>query len=277
MALYAIGDVQGCFDALRTLLAKIDFNPGSDTLWFTGDLVNRGPQSLEVLRFVAGLGDRAVTVLGNHDLHLLAVASGSASAKKRDTLDAILTAPDRDALLDWLRRRPLVHVDAARGLALVHAGLVPQWDRDQVHALASEVEAVLAGPRHTALYAHMYGDAPDRWDAALDGYDRLRFIVNVCTRLRYCDSDGRINLAYKGAPGSQPAPWLPWFRVPGRRSHGTRVVFGHWSTLGFHDADGVLGLDTGCIWGGKLTAVRLDHDASAPISVPCPRLQPIGM
>ena len=276
MALYAIGDVQGCFDALRTLLAKVDFNPRSDTLWFTGDLVNRGPQSLEVLRFVAGLGDRAVTVLGNHDLHLLAVASGDAPAKKRDTLDAILMAPDRGALLDWLRRRPLVHVDAARGLALVHAGLVPQWDLDQARALAAEVEAVVAGPHHTALYAHMYGDAPDRWDAALDGYDRLRFIVNVCTRLRYCDCDGRINLAHKGAPGSQPAPWLPWFRAPHRRSLGIRVVFGHWSTLGFHDADGVLGLDTGCVWGGNLTAVRLDHDASAPISVPCPRLQPIG-
>ena len=275
MALYAIGDVQGCFGALQGLLSKLEFDPSGDKLWFTGDLVNRGPQSLEVLRFVAALGDSAVTVLGNHDLHLLAVTHGCAPAKPRDTLDAILAAPDRDALLDWLRCRPLIHFDAASGVALVHAGLVPQWDVHQARALAAEVEAVLSGPRHAQLYSHMYGDAPERWDAALSGYDRLRFIVNVCTRLRYCDSSGRINLAYKGAPGSQPAPWQPWFRAPGRRSSGTRIVFGHWSTLGLYNADGVLGLDTGCIWGGKLTAIRVDQEVATPISIDCARQQPV--
>lgn len=275
MAIYAIGDVQGCFEPLQQLLTKLEFDPRNDHLWFTGDLVNRGPRSLEVLRFVAGLGERAVTVLGNHDLHLLAVASGCASPKPRDTLEPVLTAPDRDALLEWLRRRPLFHIDAARGLALVHAGLVPQWDIDEARALAGEVEAVLSSPRATVLYTHMYGNAPDRWDDALRDYDRLRFIVNVCTRLRYCDPDGRINLTHKGAPGSQPAPWVPWFRAPARRSRGTRIVFGHWSTLGVHNADGVLGLDSGCVWGDKLTAMRIDANA-APISVSCPPRQPLG-
>lgn len=275
MAIYAIGDVQGCFDALQQLLSELEFDPHRDQLWFTGDLVNRGPQSLDVLRFVAGLGERAVTVLGNHDLHLLAVASGCASPKPRDTLESVLTAPDCDALIEWLRRRPLLHVDAVRGLALVHAGLVPQWDIDEARALAAEVEAVLSSPRAAVLYTHMYGNAPDRWDDALRDYDRLRFIVNVCTRLRYCAPDGRINLTHKGAPGSQPTPWVPWFRTPARRSHGTRIVFGHWSTLGVHNADGVLGLDSGCVWGGRLTAMRIDADA-APISIPCPSRQPLG-
>jgi len=272
MALYAIGDVQGCFDALRALLDKLRFDPARDTLWFTGDLVNRGPQSLDVLRFVAGLGARAVTVLGNHDLHLLAVATGCAKSKARDTLGAALAAPDREALLDWLRRRPLLHVDTARNLALVHAGLVPQWSVAEARALASEVEAALRGPRPNELYQHMYGNAPDRWHAGLRGSERLRFIVNVFTRLRYCDSDGRIDLTQKGVPGSQPAPWVPWYSVPQRRSFGTRIVFGHWSTLGLHRDHNVLGLDTGCVWGGELTAVRLD-EAEAPVSVACPRRQ----
>lgn len=276
MAVYAIGDVQGCFAALQRLLAKLNFNPRADRAWFTGDLVNRGPQSLEVLRFVAGLGERAVTVLGNHDLHLLALASGHAAPKARDTLAPILAAPDCDPLLDWLRRRPLLHVDTALGYAMVHAGLVPQWDLGQAQAHAAEVETVLRGPDPTRLYAHMYGDAPNQWAAQLRGYERLRFIVNVCTRLRYCDADGRIDLSHKGAPGSQPQPWLPWFRVPARRTRDARIVFGHWSALGLYRDDGVLGLDTGCVWGGALTGVRLDASGETAASVTCEPRQPLG-
>lgn len=275
MALYAIGDVQGCFDALRALLDKLRFDPTCDTLWFTGDLVNRGPQSLDVLRFVAGLGAHAVTVLGNHDLHLLAVATGCAKPKTRDTLGAILTAPDREALLDWLRRRPLLHMDVTRNLALVHAGLVPQWSIDEARALASEVEVALRGPNTIQFFRYMYGDAPDRWHTELRGYERLRFIVNVLTRLRYCDANGRIELSQKGAPGSQPPPWVPWYSVDARRSRGTRIVFGHWSTLGLHRENGVFGLDTGCVWGGKLTALRLDGEG-APVEVVCRRQSPIS-
>lgn len=275
MALYAIGDVQGCFDALRALLDKLRFDPTCDTLWFTGDLVNRGPQSLDVLRFVAGLGTQAVTVLGNHDLHLLAVATGCAKPKTRDTLDSVLTAPDREALLDWLRRRPLLHVDVTRNLALVHAGLVPQWSIDQARALAFEVETALCGPNATDFYRHMYGDGPERWHTGLRGFERLRFIVNVFTRLRYCDADGRVDLTQKGAPGSQPSPWVPWYSIDARRSRDTRIVFGHWSTLGLHRANGVFGLDTGCVWGGKLTALRLD-DEGTPVEVVCRRQSPIS-
>lgn len=276
MALYAIGDVQGQFDALQALLAKLRFDPRYDELWFTGDLVNRGPRSLEVLRFVAGLGARAVTVLGNHDLHLLAVANGARPIARRDTLAPILGAADREPLLDWLRRRPLLHVDTVRGWALVHAGLVPQWGIGNARALAAEVEAVLSGPRHIELYARMYGDVPDRWDDTLEGYDRLRFIVNVCTRLRYSDPLGRINLVHKGAPGTQREPWVPWFKLPGRLSRSTRIVFGHWSTLGLYSGDNVLGLDSGCVWGATLTAARLDVDPPAFVTVPCEQGQPVG-
>lgn len=275
MALYAIGDVQGCFDALQALLDKLRFDPACDTLWFTGDLVNRGPQSLGVLRLVAGLGTRAVTVLGNHDLHLLAVATGCAKPGTRDTLGAVLDAPDREALLDWLRHRPLLHLDVTRNLALVHAGIVPQWDIEQARALASEVESALCGPNAIEFYRHMYGDEPVRWHAGLRGYERLRFIVNVFTRLRYCDAAGRIELRQKGAPGSQPSPWVPWYSIDTRRSRSTRIVFGHWSTLGLHRANGVFGLDTGCVWGGKLTALRLD-DEGAPVEVVCRRQSPIS-
>lgn len=270
MALYAIGDVQGCFRPLQALLAKIDFSPRKDTLWFTGDLVNRGPQSLEVLRFIAGLGERAVAVLGNHDLHLLAVAAGLATTRPRDTLAPILAAPDRDALLHWLRHRPLLHVDTTHNIAIVHAGLVPQWDIAQARALAAEAEAIFRGPGYQNFFAHMYGDTPDRWDPGFSGYERLRFIVNVCTRLRFCDRDGRLDLLHKGAPGTQAPSLIPWFQAPARRNRATRIVFGHWSTLGFYAGDGVLGLDTGCVWDGRLTAVRLDADGANAITVPCP-------
>jgi bis(5'-nucleosyl)-tetraphosphatase (symmetrical) len=275
MALYAIGDLQGCYDSLRTLLDRLRFDPAHDRLWFTGDLVNRGPQSLEVLRFVKDL-PHAVSVLGNHDLHLLAVASGQAPAKKRDTFEPVLQAPDRAELLAWLRRQPLLHHDPALGCTLVHAGLLPQWDLAQARGLAAEAEHFIQRSEHNVLFTHMYGDSPDHWQEDLGGWARVRIIINAFTRLRYCDATGRMDLRPKGAPGKQPAHLLPWFQVPGRRSQGQRIVFGHWSTLGVWNTDGVLGLDSGCLWGGRLTAVRLDGERPEFFDVPCPeRLSPV--
>jgi len=271
MAVYAIGDVQGCYDNLRALLEKIGYDRARDRLWFVGDLVNRGPQSAAVLRFVMGL-EQAVCVLGNHDLHLLAVAAGRARARPEDRLEDVLTAPDRDALLHWLRSRPLLHHDAALGYTLVHAGLLPAWDLTVAQALAREAEAVLRGPDASELYTQMYGDEPGAWDASLGGWARLRVIINAFTRLRYCWPDGRMDLRPKGPPGSQPRGLLPWFQVPGRVSQTLRIVFGHWSTLGLWNRDGVIGLDSGCLWGGSLSAVRL---AETPefFSVPCTQHQ----
>lgn len=268
MACYAIGDVQGCLDPLQRLLEQLRFDPARDRLWFTGDLVNRGPDSLAVLRFVHSLGDYAVTVLGNHDLHLLAVASGTAKRKERDTLDAVLAAPDRDELLGWLLRRPLLHHDAALGYTLVHAGLLPPWDLADAQGLAREVETALAADA-PAFFRHMYGNFPDHWRAELRGYERLRVVVNAFTRLRYCDLEGNLDLRFKGPPGSQPPDLLPWFQVPGRRSAALRVVFGHWSALGRYHGDNVIGLDSGCIWGRELTAVRLDTEPPGFFATPC--------
>lgn len=268
MAVYAIGDIQGCHRELQQLLALLKFDPARDRLWFAGDLVNRGPHSLEVLRFVRGLGDAALTVLGNHDLHLLAAVDHPARIKARDTLHAILDAPDREDLLDWLRRQPLLHHDAQLGFTLVHAGLPPQWDLAQAQACAHEVETVLRGGEHAEFFTHMYGDAPDAWSPDLRGWDRLRFITNCLTRLRYCSSEGRLALAYKGAPGSQPPGLLPWFEVPRRRSRGLNILFGHWSTLGTRSDPGIYPLDSGCLWGGQLTALRLDGEPHW-VRVPC--------
>jgi bis(5'-nucleosyl)-tetraphosphatase (symmetrical) len=271
MASYAIGDVQGCFDEMRTLLKEIDFHVGRDQLWFTGDLVNRGPKSLEVMRFVKGLAGDAVTVLGNHDLHLLAVAEGRDRYRYNDTFDDVLNAPDGDELLDWLRHRPLLHHDARLGYTLIHAGLPPQWDLAQAEACAAEVEAVLRGRRYGEYFEHMYGNQPELWSDDLTGWERLRFITNCFTRLRYCDKDGRLALEEKGAPGSQTNGYLPWFAVPGRRSAGLNIVFGHWSTLGERADAGAYPLDTGCVWGGSLTALRLDGEPRW-YRIPCPRL-----
>ncbi|HEX23187.1 MAG TPA: symmetrical bis(5'-nucleosyl)-tetraphosphatase, partial [Chromatiales bacterium] len=232
MAIYAIGDIQGCFDELQALLAMCRFDPAVDRLWFTGDLVNRGPDSLKVLRFVRGLGEGAITVLGNHDLHLLAVAEGLGKLHKPDTLQAILDAPDRDELLHWLRQQPLLYHDADLNAALVHAGLPPQWDLREARAYSVEVETVLRGDDYREFFTHMYGDKPRRWAMGLTGWDRLRFIVNCFTRLRFCRADGELCLKAKGEPGTQPAGCVPWFQAPGRRSTQTQIIFGHWSTLG---------------------------------------------
>lgn len=263
MATYAIGDLQGCLAELEAMLARIRFDTRRDRLWFVGDLVNRGPASLEVLRFVHGLGDGAVTVLGNHDLHLLAVALGLAQAKRKDTLDDILNAPDRNTLLEWLRRRPLMHRDTHLGFTMVHAGLPPQWTLAAAARHAREVEQVLTTRRMHALLGAMYGNEPPRWDSGLTGHDRLRFIINSFTRLRYCDEAGNAAWEQKGPPGTQPAPFKPWYTVQSRRTARSRILFGHWSTVhrgsrqDFRRAN-VFPLDHGCVWGGELLALRLE-------------------
>ena len=262
MATFAIGDVQGCYTELLELLEQLAFDPGTDHLWFTGDLVNRGPQSLQVLRFVKSLGDRAITVLGNHDLHLLAVAYGAQKPSRKDTLTEVLAAPDRDQLLDWLRHRPLMYREADGDIALVHAGLAPQWDLATAQGLATEVETVLRQGPAAAFLKHMYGDRPAQWKDGLSGWKRLRCITNYFTRIRFCDADGVLDLQSKGALGSQPDGTYPWFSVPMRRSRDATLVFGHWSTLRLSDDDcarhRVYPLDTGCVWGGHLTALRLE-------------------
>jgi bis(5'-nucleosyl)-tetraphosphatase (symmetrical) len=258
MAVYAIGDVQGCFTALLTLLERVHFDRGRDQLWFCGDLVNRGPQSLEVLRFVQALGDRAVTVLGNHDLRLLAVAHGQRRRRPQDTFTDVLAAPDRGELLTWLRHRPLLHHDATLDLTLVHAGLPPQWTLAMAQAYAAEAEAVLRSPDYRLFLAHLEGQAPEQGMAAPDPWERLRYITHCLTRLRYCDAAGRLHTETTGPPGSQPPPYLPWFAIPHRASANLNIVFGHWSSLGLYQAPGVYGLDTGCVWGGALTALCLE-------------------
>lgn len=260
MAVYAIGDVQGCNDSLQRLLERIRFDPTEDRLWFCGDLVNRGPDSLGTLRFVRQLGEHAVTVLGNHDLHLIAAARNHGHRRRQDTFDDILAAPDRDELVDWLLHQPLLHHDSSLGYTLVHAGLAPQWDLATANACAREVEGVLSGAHADELLADMYGNEPDLWSDELQGVARWRFIINCFTRLRYVDGDGRLSMKDKGAPGTQAAGLVPWFEHPGRRSKDLHVVFGHWSTLDRRGGDGIYPLDTGCVWGGRLTALQLDED-----------------
>jgi bis(5'-nucleosyl)-tetraphosphatase (symmetrical) len=273
MARIAIGDLQGCFVQLESLLKRCDFSPDRDQLWFVGDLVNRGPDSLRVLRFVRSLGDGARVVLGNHDLHLLALAFGARSRKLRkdDTLDDILQAPDRQVLLEWLLRQPLA-VAEGRDL-MVHAGIVPQWSSFKTLELASEVSAELQRAPE-ALFENMYGDEPVLWSETLTGYERARFVINVLTRMRYCTDEGRIDLRMKGAPGTQRTNWKPWFEVPSRQSAAQRIIFGHWSTLGLQRTPNILALDTGCVWGGCLTAVSLDDDRVWQID--CPQYQAAG-
>jgi bis(5'-nucleosyl)-tetraphosphatase (symmetrical) len=270
MAVYAIGDIQGCFDELQALLDRIGFNPGADRLWFAGDLVNRGPKSLETLRFISGLGDVAVSVLGNHDLHLLAAAHGHPIDHDDHTLDAILVAPDRDELIDWLRHQPLLHHDGQLGFTMLHAGLPPQWDLELASSCAREVEAVLQGDRTADFIDHMYGNKPKRWSEDLAGWDRLRFIVNCLTRMRFCNRDGKLEFKCKGAPGRQRKGYYPWFDIPWRASRDMNIVFGHWSTLRTCDAPGIYPIDTACLWGGSLTALRIDSEQPRRIELACP-------
>jgi bis(5'-nucleosyl)-tetraphosphatase (symmetrical) len=258
MATYAIGDVQGCFDELQRLLKKIRFDPAGDRLWFVGDLVNRGPKSLEVLRFVRGLGKRAVTVLGNHDLHLVAARLGG-RPRSRDTFTDVLEGEDCDELLAWLRRRPLIHVEDE--WTMVHAGLPPQWSIRQAQELCEDAARSIASSRSDKFFRDgMYGDQPDRWSPRLNGWDRLRFVINCCTRMRLCADDGRVDLRFNGALKDAPRGLEPWFEVPGRRSARGTILFGHWSALGrvHWKKARVYGLDTGCVWGRKLSALRLE-------------------
>lgn len=258
MATYAIGDIQGCYSTLRRLLDLVKFEPRRDRLWFVGDLVNRGPHSLAVLRFIKELGDRAIVVLGNHDLHLLMLAEGLGRASQDDTLDAVLRAPDRDELMYWLRHRQLMHYDSKLNVAMVHAGLLPQWTVKQALKLAHEVERELRGDDYREFLAKLYGNKPDQWRDSLTNMKRLRVIVNAMTRLRVCTSTGRMEFAHKGKPYHLPIGFLPWFNVPTRKSRGTPIVFGHWSALGLLATTDIIAIDTGALWGGELTALCLE-------------------
>jgi bis(5'-nucleosyl)-tetraphosphatase (symmetrical) len=276
MATYAIGDIQGCYDELLRLLDYVGFSRDRDQLWLVGDLVNRGPRSLEVLRLVMGLGERAVTVLGNHDLHLVMQAEGYGKASSEDTLGGILAAPDRDELMAWLRSRPLFH-DAGE-YAMVHAGLLPQWDVAQAEALSGEVSTALTAPDYRDFLAHMWGSEPAAWQNDLVGWDRLRVVVNAMTRMRFCTPSGVMEFrapGAKGPPEGAPAGCLPWYDVPGRRSADHVLICGHWSALGFRQTEKLLALDSGCLWGGRLTAVRLED--RRVYQLPCRRqVEPAG-
>lgn len=260
MTRYAVGDVQGCFAPLQRLLERAKFDPKRDQLWATGDLVNRGPQSLECLRFFYALGDSARVVLGNHDLHLLAIANGMRELKRSDTLRPILDAPDCAELLAWLRLQPLMHRDGA--YTMVHAGLAPQWSISQAQGLSDEIASVLQGKHLLDFLQGMYGDTPDRWSDDLKGVERWRTITNYFTRLRFCTADGRLDLKSKEGPGDAPPGFMPWFDVPQRMSKGELLIVGHWATLmGKTDRDDVIALDTGCVWGNRLTLFNLDTQA----------------
>lgn len=280
MALYCIGDVQGCDSALERLLEHIDFSPSRDTVYLLGDLVNRGPDSAAVLRRCIAYGDAMRVLLGNHDLHLLAAAYGARKPSRRDTLDSVLKASDRNALLDWLRQQPLArqHTHRGRSLLMVHAGVLPSWSMTQTLALAEEVHTILQGPDLPAFLHQMYGNTPERWSDDLIGTNRLRVVVNALTRLRFCTPSGKMDFDSTESAAVPPPGLLPWFDVPGRRTEDVLVAFGHWSTLGWLDRSGVLGLDTGCVWGGYLSAVRFGNTLSDRecLQIKCPQAQKPG-
>lgn len=260
MAVYAIGDVQGCYDELMAMLDRIQFDPAVDQIWLAGDLVNRGPKSAAVLRLAKQLDRSCVCVLGNHDLHLLANAAGVDEYHHHmDTIQQVLEAPDREELIAWLRQQPLFYHDADLQFSMVHAGLPSEWTIAEALQHSAEVEALLRGANWQDFFHHMYGNKPKRWSAALTGWDRYRFITNCFTRLRYCHDDGRLALKFKGAPENKPLQQIPWFEMPNRLSRDDRIVFGHWSTLGVGQYDNVFSLDSGAVWGETLTAVRIDE------------------
>ncbi|MEM7194511.1 MAG: symmetrical bis(5'-nucleosyl)-tetraphosphatase [Pseudomonadota bacterium] len=272
MAIYAVGDLQGCVVPLEELLDKVQFDSEKDRLWLTGDLVNRGPHSLESLHLVKKLGKSAVTVLGNHDLHLLAQAEGLKGLKPGDTIKKVLKSPDRDELMHWLRNRPLVHFDDSMKTMMVHAGVCPGWKRWQLERYAGEVEKRLRGKRYTRLLQHMYGRHPAKWSEDMPKWQRTRFIINACTRMRYCDAKGRVNFTQKGPPGSQRKGLSPWFEHPDLKCKSWRIVFGHWSSLGLINTSRLVALDTGCVWGSKLSMVRLDSPDQALWQIGCPKV-----
>jgi bis(5'-nucleosyl)-tetraphosphatase (symmetrical) len=272
--IYLIGDLQGCCDPLDRLLERIDFSPSRDRLHVLGDLVNRGPKSLSTLRRLRALGDAATCLLGNHDLHLLAAAHGVRALRRGDTLQEILDAPDREALLDWLRQCRLAVYE--HGWLMVHAGVVPQWNLDRVLQLAREVEDCLQGPALPEFLQVMYGNEPARWDDALTGHARLRFAVNALTRVRFVSPDGTLDLKTKKGVGTAPDGCIPWFEAPRRLTQGVPIAFGHWSTLGLVNRPDLLALDTGCVWGGHLTAVRVDGGRREVIQVACEQAQAPG-
>jgi bis(5'-nucleosyl)-tetraphosphatase (symmetrical) len=264
---YLVGDLQGCADAFERLLAAIDFSASRDRIYVLGDLVNRGPASLATLRRLRGLGDAATCVLGNHDWHLLAVAAGVRPRHRTDTLDDILDAPDRGAWLEWVRQRRMAVFE--HGWLMLHAGVVPQWDPAAVLDLAGALETALRERPARVFLAAMFGNEPARWSDSLTGDERLRFTLNVLTRARFVAADGTLEFTTKDGAGAAPPGFHPWFDAPGRRTAGVPIAFGHWSTLGLVEREDLLGLDTGCVWGGKLTAVRIDGARREPIQVAC--------
>ena len=276
MTTYAVGDVQGCYAALRCVLKEVAFNPAKDALWLVGDLVNRGPQSLEVLRFAQSLGKRGKVVLGNHDLHLLAVAEGSRKTRTKDSLDAILDAPDREELLDWLRHQPLIYTDNRLGYTMVHAGIPPIWSLSKAHSLAREVEAALRSDRRRRFLGGMYGNDPLCWNNNLSGIKRLRVITNYLTRMRFCCADGTLDLEDSDSKVSSRPGFRPWFDHKNPALNGHQLIFGHWAALeGVTRQPDVHALDTGCVWGGRLTLLRLNDQTR--ISCACqPTLPPKG-
>jgi bis(5'-nucleosyl)-tetraphosphatase (symmetrical) len=265
--IYLVGDLQGCAVSLERLLAEIGFSPSRDRLVALGDLVNRGPQSLAVLRRLIGLGNAAACLLGNHDLHLLAVAHGTRSLRRGDTFGDVLLANDRLACIDWLRQQRLALLES--GWLCVHAGVGPQWDTGQTLALAAEIQALLRGPDLAAFLPLMYGSEPDRWDESLQGAERWRMVINTLTRIRFCTEEGRLDLKAKQSAAAAPAGLRPWFEVPLRRTAAQPMAFGHWSTLGLIDRPELLAIDTGCVWGGALTAVRVDGGRRELVQIPC--------
>jgi len=268
MATYVIGDLQGCLTQLVELLEQIHYQPEMDKLWFAGDLTTRGPESLETLRFIKSLGDNAIIVLGNHDLHLLAVAHGHGKLKRGDTLTEILTASDRDDLMDWLRQQPLFHYDKKFNVAMAHAGIPPCWDLDTTQALAKEVENKLQSDSVDEYFSAMYGNTPNKWRSDLKGMDRLRSITNYLTRMRFCNAKSKLDLKSKEGINTAKKGYEPWFNYPLQLPEGCHVVFGHWAALeGNTEKDHIHALDTGCVWGGSLTALRLDD--MQRFSTPC--------